>query len=214
MGCGRVGREWRGIWSWDELIHFYSCNCIRERSSSDERKSCMVTTVSIKDSDSYIDMEGIQWKQRQAYNVYKCIQHLFWSIQCIKCIQGQRRMGRLYKGVTYVQLGQGRAWSYKDKECGYTKCEVNGGVDDRMGKGMKRLLPIVWKSVLGALSTANMPRVLLCLLVYSEMLYSLSHARERVTFNCPGLWLFGCGTSLLDSSVGELGWVRLHANCF
>lgn len=74
-------------------------------SNNDERKSCTVTTVSIKDSERYIDMDGIQWRQRQAYSVYKCIQHLLRSIQCIKCIQGQGRRGRLYKGVRYVQLG-------------------------------------------------------------------------------------------------------------
>lgn len=43
-------------------------------SNNDERKSCMVTTVSIKHSERYIDMDGIQW--RQAHSVYKCIQHL------------------------------------------------------------------------------------------------------------------------------------------
>lgn len=43
---------------------------------NDEEKSRMVTTVPIKDSERYIDTDGIQWRQRQAYSVYKCIQRL------------------------------------------------------------------------------------------------------------------------------------------
>lgn len=53
-------------------------------SNNDERKSCMVTTVSIKHSKRYIDMDGIQWR----HSVYKGIQHLRRSIRCIKRVQG------------------------------------------------------------------------------------------------------------------------------
>jgi len=54
-------------------------------SNNDEKNNRIVTIVSIKHSEGYIDMNGIQWRQRQAHNVYKCIQHQ--SIQCRKCIQ-------------------------------------------------------------------------------------------------------------------------------
>lgn len=71
-------------------------------SNNDERKNCMVTTVSIKHSERYIDMDGIQW--RQAHSVYKCIQHLCRSILGIKCIQE----GWLYKEVRYVHVVKDR----------------------------------------------------------------------------------------------------------
>lgn len=44
----------------------------------------MMTTVSVKDSGCYIDMLVIQWRQRQAYRVYKRIQHLRGRTECIK----------------------------------------------------------------------------------------------------------------------------------
>lgn len=75
-GWGVAGRGWRGTGVGDKRLESYSSYCRRRMSNNDERKSCTVTTVSIKDSERYIDMDGIQWRQRQAYSVYKCIQHL------------------------------------------------------------------------------------------------------------------------------------------
>lgn len=49
--------------------------------SNNERKSCMVTTVSIKDSECYIDMDGIQWRQTGYTNVYSiCIEYTVYKM--------------------------------------------------------------------------------------------------------------------------------------
>lgn len=61
---------------------------------------------------------------RDRHTVYTNVYSTELKYTVYKMYTRARRRGRLYKGVTYVQLGQGWAWRYKEKECGCRKCKV------------------------------------------------------------------------------------------